>query len=69
MAAKPAEQKNVLGTALQVCSVAPLTGFFRDGYCRTSVQDRGEHIAAAQVTQEVRGEDRSLLAELGVSCW
>jgi uncharacterized protein len=26
---------NVLGTALQACSYAPLTGYFRDGCCHT----------------------------------
>jgi hypothetical protein len=29
----PAE-KNVLGQPLQVCGTVPLTGFYRDGYCR-----------------------------------
>jgi len=34
---------NVLGTDLQSCSQDPLTGFFRDGYCRTCAEDVGMH--------------------------
>lgn len=43
---------NVLGTPLQPCSFAPLTGYFRDGYCRMESIDRGRHVIAAQVTKE-----------------
>lgn len=35
---------NVLGQALKPCSFDPLTGFFRDGCCRTDDTDIGEHI-------------------------
>ncbi len=34
---------NVLGEALQVCGVQPLTGFYRDGSCNTGPQDIGLH--------------------------
>jgi uncharacterized protein len=30
------EPKNVLGDRLAVCSLSPMTGFFRDGSCDTS---------------------------------
>jgi uncharacterized protein len=43
--------KNVLGTALQCCCTNPLTGFYRDGYCRTGNQDTGRHVVCAQVTE------------------
>lgn len=43
---------NVLGTPLAPCSHAPLTGWFRDGYCRTDEADRGSHTVAAQVTED-----------------
>lgn len=43
---------NVLGTPLQSCSVAPRTGFYRDGYCRTGPGDRGLHTVCAVVTEE-----------------
>lgn len=43
---------NVLGTLLLPCSFAPLTGFFRDGCCRTDEHDHGRHLVCAQVTAE-----------------
>lgn len=41
---------NVLGGALLPCSVAPLTGFFRDGCCNTGPEDRGLHVVCAVMT-------------------
>lgn len=43
---------NVLGTALQCCCKSPLTGFYRDGYCRTGPGDHGLHTVCAQMTRE-----------------
>ena len=57
--------KNVLGTALQVCSLDPLTGFTRSGCCETGADDLGSHTVCAQVTDEFlaysisRGNDLS----------
>ena len=45
-------QKNVLGHPLAPCSTAPMTGFYRDGYCKTGDGDTGSHVVAATVTQE-----------------
>ena len=45
-------QKNVLDTELQLASKAPITGFFRTGYCATDENDRGVHVIAAKVTDE-----------------
>ena len=42
---------NVLGTELIPCSYDPLTGFFRDGCCKTNSDDRGSHVICAKVTQ------------------
>ncbi|MBL8382161.1 MAG: DUF2237 domain-containing protein [Burkholderiales bacterium] len=42
--------KNVLGEPLRACSFAPLTGFFRDGCCRTGADDLGTHVVCAKVT-------------------
>lgn len=42
--------RNVLGGPLEVCSQAPLTGFFRDGYCRTCPDDVGLHSVCAVMT-------------------
>ncbi len=44
--------KNVLGTELQPCCFDPVTGFFRDGYCRTGVTDHGAHLVCAEMTEE-----------------
>jgi len=43
---------NVLGTPLQDCSHDPLTGYFRDGCCRTRADDLGTHVVCARVTAE-----------------
>ncbi|MDX2279189.1 MAG: DUF2237 domain-containing protein [Saprospiraceae bacterium] len=43
---------NVLGTALQACCFDPKTGYFRDGYCKTRLDDVGTHVVCAVVTQE-----------------
>jgi len=42
--------KNVLGTALQIASINPLTGFYRDGFCCTGPEDSGLHVVAAIMT-------------------
>ncbi|MEL4898283.1 DUF2237 family protein [Crocosphaera sp. Alani8] len=44
--------KNVLGTDLQLCCNSPMTGYYRDGYCRTGGQDFGVHVVCAQMTEE-----------------
>ena len=43
---------NILGTALELCCEDPKTGYFRDGFCRTTQEDSGTHILCAVVTQE-----------------
>jgi uncharacterized protein (DUF2237 family) len=53
------ESKNVLGTELQTCSQSPLTGFFRDGCCRTAPNDLGLHVICARVTREFLEYSRS----------
>lgn len=44
--------KNVLGTELQSCCTDPMTGFYRDGYCRTGMGDHGVHTVCAIMTEE-----------------
>jgi uncharacterized protein (DUF2237 family) len=34
------------------CSYDPLTGFYRDGCCKTDEHDAGSHVICAKVTQE-----------------
>jgi uncharacterized protein (DUF2237 family) len=43
---------NVLGQALHPCSIEPKTGFFRDGCCHASADDRGMHTLCAVMTEE-----------------
>jgi len=50
---------NVLGTPLAACSFDPLTGYFRDGCCRTSADDDGTHVICARVTAEFLEFSRS----------
>ena len=44
------DARNVLGTALQACSFAPLTGWTRDGCCHTDAQDHGSHVVCVRMT-------------------
>lgn len=46
------EARNVLGGPLEPCSLDPVTGFFRDGSCRTGGQDVGVHAVCAVMTAE-----------------
>ena len=43
---------NVLGTELKCCCRDPITGFFRDGFCRTGPEDVGLHTVCVEVTRE-----------------
>lgn len=44
------EQTNVLGGPLEGCSFDPMTGYYRDGHCRTGPGDRGLHTVCAMMT-------------------
>ena len=46
------QKLNVLNEPLVPCCQSPMTGFFRDGYCRTNEQDFGRHVICAQMTEE-----------------
>tara|TARA_B110000503_G_C7079627_1_gene384576 strand:+ start:383 stop:766 length:384 start_codon:yes stop_codon:yes gene_type:complete len=46
------EFKNVLGGALIACSISPLSGFYRDGCCKTGAEDAGTHTVCAKITDE-----------------
>lgn len=57
--------RNVLGGALEECSADPMTGFFRDGCCKTGPEDVGRHLVCAKMTasflafSKSRGNDLS----------
>jgi uncharacterized protein (DUF2237 family) len=53
-------ERNVLGAELEPCGTDPLTGFFRDGCCRTGPQDRGSHTICAVVTAEFLEHQRAI---------
>jgi hypothetical protein len=44
--------KNVLGSELQSCSYEPVTGWYRDGSCRTDISDQGMHTVCAVITEQ-----------------
>ena len=46
------DSTNILGTELQTCSTDPMTGFYRDGFCKTGPEDTGTHTVCASVTDE-----------------
>ena len=46
------KQNNVIGEPLEPCSMDPLTGYFRDGCCKTDESDRGSHVVCAVMTSE-----------------
>jgi uncharacterized protein (DUF2237 family) len=57
--------KNVLGGDLEACSTKPMTGFYRDGCCRSGRDDHGNHSVCVVVSEEFlrfsaqRGNDLS----------
>ena len=57
--------RNVLGEQLELCSMSPMTGFFRDGCCNTGEEDFGSHTVCAVMTADflafskLRGNDLS----------
>ncbi len=55
----PNRERSVLGGPLAMCSVAPRTGFFRDGCCRTGPDDAGLHTVCAVMTEEFLAFSRS----------
>ena len=59
MTEEPA-QHNVFGEALEVCSLDPLTGFYRDGLTTTGPDDHGSHTVCTVVTAEFLEHQRSV---------
>jgi uncharacterized protein (DUF2237 family) len=62
---KPAAARNVLGEPLEICSIKPMTGFYRDGCCNTGRDDVGSHTVCVVMTRtflefsKSRGNDLS----------
>ena len=49
--APPAPALNVLGEPVQECGCQPVTGWFRDGFCRTDPADLGLHTVCCVVNE------------------
>jgi uncharacterized protein (DUF2237 family) len=45
-------ERNVLGGPLEPCGADPVTGFYRDGSCRSGPDDLGSHTVCAVVSAE-----------------
>ena len=52
--------KNVLGGELKQCCTSPMTGFYRDGYCRTGADDTGRHTICIVATEEFLAYSKSV---------
>jgi hypothetical protein len=52
--------RNVLGGELEPCGTDPVTGFYRDGCCRTGPEDRGSHTICAVVTADFLEHQRRI---------
>ena len=46
------EYKNVLGSQLEICNCNPMTGWYRDGKCKTDLSDQGMHTVCAVITEQ-----------------
>ena len=44
--------RNVFGEVLPSCCMSPITGFYRDGFCKTGSEDAGTHTVCAIMTKE-----------------
>ena len=51
--------RNVFGEPLVPCSFSPLTGYFRDGCCKTDEHDVGTHVVCAVMSTEFLEFSRS----------
>ena len=60
-------ERNVLGGDLDGCSVDPLTGWFRDGACRTGPGDVGSHTICAVMTAEFLAHQREIGNDLSTA--
>ena len=54
------DAKNVLGGQLKPCCKFPMTGFYRDGYCRTGADDTGRHTVCIRATDEFLAYSKSV---------
>jgi uncharacterized protein len=53
-------ERNVLGGELEACGTEPMTGYFRDGCCRTDSTDLGSHTICAVATTDFLEHQRGI---------
>ena len=64
-------EKSIINEELKVCSTVPLTGFTRDGFCKTNEEDSGNHLVCAEMDKDFleftksKGNDLSSVVEVG----
>ena len=42
---------NVLGEPIELCSCKPITGWYRDGFCKTDPSDLGQHTVCCVMSE------------------
>ena len=42
---------NIIGEPLEICSCQPMTGWHRDGFCKTDLADEGKHIVCCIMSE------------------
>lgn len=52
--------RNVRGGELKSCCTDPMTGFYRDGFCRTGPDDHGRHTVCIVATDEFLAYSKSV---------
>ena len=64
-------KKNINNKSLKLCSLNPLTGYYRDGYCMTGFNDLGTHTICAKMNKKFlnytksKGNDLSSVVKSG----
>lgn len=58
-------ERNVLGGELEPCGTDPVTGWYRDGCCKTAPEDVGSHTICAVVTAEFLEHQQRIGNDLG----
>ena len=60
-------ERNVYGEPLVPCSMDPLTGFFRSGYCAAGPDGGARHLICCEMTAEFLAFSRSVGNDLSTS--
>jgi uncharacterized protein len=59
----------VLGEPLEICSIKPVTGFYRDDCCDTGQEDIGSHAVCAVMTAAFLDLSKSRGNDLSTGTW